>query len=455
MLKEHATIPILLGKLTNSRDDCYTLTGHLGDTRYLEEIEYKILKSMDGYHSFSQLSEILRIDIFTIIKVYNKYKGPKTVTVLEEWNQVGWCEHCHTYVAGNECAICGSAINKIVFSPPCDPFICFDEEQKFLIDELKKRFDIKLDSHALLLANNCIYSNEFFWEIAYNGSIILKIRFPNYNRESWIFELVNKPNLCSKSILDNKQLEVMIEANSFRQDQLFKQSKAFLCENVKIFPSKPLIYFSSGKESQVMLSLFEKIRIPANVITVITGVEFPEEIEFIKKCKKMFEGNNLFNYYLYEDNGQKIIDELNEKKILSAKEPWCRIDFKRSLKNKGTTDIYMGNDFVACEGSRWYENDFRRRHTKVNFISDYEHQVWLHPIAEWTSLDVWIYILKNKLPIDPVYYKGFQRTTCWMCPIVTPFHMYSSMKHYPELWSTIKDCQLEAFGDDTTRDLPF
>lgn len=29
------------------------------------------------------------------------------------------------------------------------------------------------------------------------------------------------------------------------------------------------------------------------------------------------------------------------------------------------------------------------------------------------------------------------------------------MKHYPELWSTIKDCQLEAFGDDTTRDLPF
>ena len=163
MLKEHATIPILLGKLTNSRDDCYTLTGHLGDTRYLEEIEYKILKSMDGYHSFSQLSEILRIDIFTIIKVYNKYKGPKTVTVLEEWNQVGWCEHCHTYVAGNECAICGSAINKIVFSPPCDPFICFDEEQKFLIDELKKRFDIKLDSHALFLANNCIYSNEFFW----------------------------------------------------------------------------------------------------------------------------------------------------------------------------------------------------------------------------------------------------------------------------------------------------
>lgn len=83
-----------------------------------------------------------------------------------------------------------------------------------------------------------------------------------------------------------------------------------------------------------MLSLFEKIRIPANVITVITGVEFPEEIEFIKKCKKMFEGNNLFNYYLYEDNGQKIIDELNEKKILSAKEPWCRVDFKLLFKKQ-------------------------------------------------------------------------------------------------------------------------
>ena len=91
----------------------------------------------------------------------------------------------------------------------------------------------------------------------------------------------------------------------------------------------------------------------------------------------------------------------------------------------------------------------------MNYIKDYAQQVWIHPIAEWTSFDVWLYIFAHKLPINPVYNKGFQRTTCWLCPIVNPFHLRCSRKYYKELWSKIPECKLEAFGEDKTKDLPF
>ena len=451
----HGDIPMLLGKVNKLDDTHAALTGHLGDTRSLTLEEYQIIKLMDGFHTFRQLSELLQIGVNTIHQVYNKFKGNKTLTDLTAWNQVGWCERCRVYVAGDSCSICSYPVKKLVFSPPCDPFICFDEERKFIVKALSEQFGIHISDNSLLMANNGIDCNVFFWEIAYNGIIVLKINFPTFYEKDWKYQLIAEPETSSESLMNEQTLETMLEANRNRQQQLFNESKVFLLETTQIYETKPLIYFSGGKESQVMLSLFERLEIPANVITVVTGVEFPDDIAFISEYKHKIEENKLFDYYYYEDDGRNIIKTLNEKKILSAKDPWCRVDFKRELKNKGTNDIYKGSDFVACEGSRWYENDFRRRHTKVNFISDYMHQVWIHPIAEWTSLDIWLYIFQNSISVNPVYLKGFQRTTCWLCPIVTPFHMRSSIKYYPELWESIKDCKMEAFGDDTSKDLPF
>lgn len=448
-------IPILTGKISLFNETDATLIGHLGEVRKLSIEEYQVLKNMDGFHTIEALGRQLHMNINFVIDVYNKFEGKKTLTSLDKWNQVGWCDTCEVYVAGDYCSCCSKSVKKIVFLPPCDPFICFEEEREFIVNVLRNKFNIVLDLNALLIVNNGVLNNVFFWEVVYRGEKILKITFPTICEEDWEYELLRRPDNTKHSVLDQLTLERMLRANEYRQQKIFEESSAFLYEVTNIFSTKPLIYFSGGKESQVMLSLFEKLNIPANVITVITGVEFPDDIGFIHNYKKHLESEYLFDYYYYEDDGKNIVDTLNEKKILSAKDPWCRVDFKSELKNKGTNEIYKGTDFVACEGSRWYENDFRRRHTKVNFISDYPHQVWVHPIAEWTSFDVWLYIIQNNLPINPVYKKGFQRTTCWLCPIVTPFHLRSSIKYYPELWKSIKGCTLEAFGDDKTRDLPF
>jgi len=47
-----------------------------------------------------------------------------------------------------------------------------------------------------------------------------------------------------------------------------------------------------------------------------------------------------------------------------------------------------------------------------------------------------------------MYFLGFQRTTCWLCPVVTPYAIKLSEEAYPELWQKISGCEFEAFGND-------
>lgn len=449
--------PILLGKVRRMENDAL-ITGHLGDVEKISLKEYYILKSMTGFSDINQIAMENSCTSEDVHKVYSRfYKKEKMVSSLKEWNTLGWCKCCNTYVSGNVCGICGNEIKKIIFAPPCDPFICFDEERRYIIKRLKQ-VGINLDKDSLLIANNGCDENKFFWEVAYSGEIILRIDFCDVDEASWRLNLLCTKEKINRLVLSKwnlNQQEQMIRANQNRQKILFDKAEVFIKECSEFMKTKPLIYFSGGKESIVMLSLFSEVNVPANVVTVATGVDFPDDAEFTKNVREEIDAKGLFEFYYYEDDERKVLDTLREKKVLSANDPWCRVDFKRKLKTVATEHIYGKETFVAAEGSRWYENDFRRRHTKVNYIKDYAQQVWIHPIAEWTSFDVWLYIFAHKLPINPVYNKGFQRTTCWLCPIVNPFHLRCSRKYYKELWSKIPECKLEAFGEDKTKDLPF
>lgn len=450
--------PIVTGKLKQYGQDKFYLSGHLGDVTPIEKEEYDVLRYMDGFHDLLQITEKTECPIDMVKMIYKKYKKPKKIESLYQWNKVGWCNACGVHVATEICGICGEKTTKIVFSPPCDPFIAFEEERRFLVKVLHDNFQINMDGRSLFLVNNGFYQNQFFWEIEYRGKLILKIEFCSMSMDGWKYTLLADKEFIEEAplhIFDTIIISKYLQANGVRQRELFDQSIGLISECIDFFETKPLIYYSAGKESAVMLSLFERMNQEANVITVATGVEFPEDIQFMKQEQERIKKIGLFKHYFYYGNEDDVINELNSRKVLSAKEPWCRDNFKRALKSAGTNDIYEKENFIACEGSRWYENDFRRRHPKVNFIKSYPQQVWIHPLAEWTSFDIWMYIYKEKIPQNPVYRKGFQRTTCWLCPITNPFHIYCSQKFYPNLWKRIKGCKLEAFGDDRSGDLPY
>ncbi|MEB3825567.1 MAG: 4Fe-4S binding protein, partial [Desulfurococcales archaeon] len=53
----------------------------------------------------------------------------------------------------------------------------------------------------------------------------------------------------------------------------------------------------------------------------------------------------------------------------------------------------------------------------------------------WSQLAIYLYIAKHRLPLNPLYMKGFDRLGCFMCPAANIAEYREVKKAHPQLWS--------------------
>jgi 3'-phosphoadenosine 5'-phosphosulfate sulfotransferase (PAPS reductase)/FAD synthetase len=451
--------PILLGRLSNSGNR-HRLVGHLGDVHALSPEEYRVLQLMDGHNSLDAIGERGSIEVRSVREIFCKFWGEKRLTTLRAWCQLRWCGSCRVYLNSSmQCVQCGGDLEPVILSPPCDPWVLFPAERQFVCERLTS-LGVTIPNTVILLGNNGLHNGVFFWEIILNGRKIARISFNGRDESTWFAELLVAPDeidFADEEGGDSKAALLKYSiANCSRLACLEADAIAFLEEISSIYDVPLLLYFSGGKESIVLLKLLERARIKANLAFVATGADVPEDANFmIEVLKPWLERHPLFNLEVNFGTEDVFLRTLTEHGKLTAAAPWCRKNIKAPLKEAITQKLYGSNSFVAIEGSRWYENDFRRSHPRLNWISDYKNQIWAHPIASWTGLDVWTYITANRLPLNPLYEMGFQRTTCWLCPIVNPFHFELSKKRYPSLWQRVDERSLVGFEKRDNFGVPF
>lgn len=56
------------------------------------------------------------------------------------------------------------------------------------------------------------------------------------------------------------------------------------------------------------------------------------------------------------------------------------------------------------------------------------------PIVEWKDADVWLFILKENIPFNPMYRLGYNRTGCLICPYANDYIDLLTKEYYPLLW---------------------
>ena len=446
--------PVLLGKIHCDNGRTF-LRNNFDEIVHVEKDDAIVLKEMNGYLSFEEIAQKCGYDKDIVENVFDKYKGKRSLVSLYEWNSLHWCSNCHTYVTDVKCGICKKKTQKLIFSPPCDPSLCSPAERA-LINEKANECGLQMPDDAFYIVNTGVYNGEFFWEVAYSGKVIFRLDFSNEEPSSWSInllvekiEILQLPLSCDSQ----EQMQRVFLANALKQEFLISNAMDFIEYAYGIFNSKPLLYFSAGKESMVIYSLLKHMKKNANVLTVTTGVDFPEDYQFMRQMQKVLSQDEQFTNYFFESDGNEAIEYLNSVGKLSISDPWCRLLIKKKQKNLGTKHIYHGENFVAFEGTRWYETNFRRSNPMVNILQEYPNQVWVSPIIGWTSFDVWVYLLSKQELVNPVYSLGFQRTTCWLCPAVNPYAIYLSKKYYPDLWDKIKDCKLDAFAGKDDREV--
>lgn len=91
---------------------------------------------------------------------------------------------------------------------------------------------------------------------------------------------------------------------------------------------------------------------------------------------------------------------------------------------------------------RWEEHVRRKNYKKIDMNKHIKIKQ-INPILDWSDQEVWAYIQKKKLPINPLYKLGFKRVGCWPCPFKTKTDWNLIEEYFPEkyifLQNTLRD----------------
>jgi sulfate adenylyltransferase subunit 2 len=182
---------------------------------------------------------------------------------------------------------------------------------------------------------------------------------------------------------------------------------------------RPVLLFSGGKDSIVLLRLAEKAfrpgRFPFPIMHVDTGHNFPEVIEFRDR--------------LVSQLGERLIvasvqDSIDKGRVVEEKGPRAS---RNRLQTTTLLDAIAEHGFdSAFGGARRDEERARAKERVFSFRDDFGQwdpkrqrpELWslfngrirkgehvrVFPISNWTELDVWQYIAQENLEVPSIYY---------------------------------------------------
>ncbi|MBB6173508.1 sulfate adenylyltransferase subunit 2 [Nocardiopsis mwathae] len=193
----------------------------------------------------------------------------------------------------------------------------------------------------------------------------------------------------------------------------------FIMREVAAEFERPVLLFSGGKDSIVMLRLAEKAfwpgAIPFPVMHVDTGHNFPEVMEF--RDRRVAEA------------GVRLVVASVQEQIDAGKvsEPTGRWASRNRLQTAALLEAIEEHRFDAAFGGARRDEEKARAKERVfsfrdefgqwdpkaqrpelwnvyNTRTDMGEHIRVFPISNWTELDVWGYIARERLELPSIYY---------------------------------------------------
>lgn len=189
--------------------------------------------------------------------------------------------------------------------------------------------------------------------------------------------------------------------------------------------NNPVLLFSGGKDSITLVRLAQKAfypaRIPFPLLHIDTGHNFAETIEFRDKLVKELGLNLIVRNVQDSIDDGKVIEETGKYSSRNLLQTTTLLDAIEEFK----FDVCIGGARRDEEKARAKErifsvrDDFGQWDEKnqrpelfdiLNGKISIGQNVRVFPISNWTELDVWSYIEKEKIEIPSIYF-SHQRET--------------------------------------------
>src|SRR5450631_3782061 len=215
-----------------------------------------------------------------------------------------------------------------------------------------------------------------------------------------------------------------------RTDYLLSQLDVLEAESIHIMREvaaefeRPVLLFSGGKDSIVMLALAERAfwpaKIPFPVMHVDTGHNFAEVLEY-RDRRTQEAGARLIV--------SSVQDSIDAGRVAEETGRWAS---RNRLQTTTLLDAITENRFDAVfGGGRRDEEKARAKERVFSFRDEFGQwdpktqrpELWsiyntrirmgehirVFPLSNWTELDVWQYIAREKLEIPSIYYAHQRR----------------------------------------------
>ena len=180
-----------------------------------------------------------------------------------------------------------------------------------------------------------------------------------------------------------------------------------------------LASFSGGKDSQVVLDLCTRA-IPSTEFEVIysdTGYELPPSLSLYKDVQEYYNNKYPDLKFSIAKNHESVLNYWDKIGTPSDTHRWCCSIMKtaplyRTLKvnNSNKQAKVLTFDGVRAEESLKRGSYMRIGKGKHTTITN------AHPIIDWNTIEIFLYLFEHKLPVNKAYRYGKARVGCLICP---------------------------------------
>lgn len=326
--------------------------------------------------------------------------------------EVYWCSHCNIPIikevndsTKDACPICGRRTQYLA----SDLRPVFPEERllvELLLDE------------PLKYKNSSVWANNNRYYFDGKSKVITSKYYKKYTAEYLTTKLEEYRSENSYESF-NEYIKLFIKANQVRLFSIIDEAHSFIKKEAQRYTTERIVVsFSGGKDSTVTADLTVKALSEPSIVHIFgnTTLEFPYTLEYAERFRN---DNPKVIFRIAQNQEQNFMSVCEDIGPPARMMRWCCSMFKTGPITRILNRYYKDEKILTFYGIRKCESVSRSKYNRVEDDAEsvkIQKQKVASPIFYWQDIDIWLYILKEKIDFNEAYRLGYDRVGCWCCP---------------------------------------